>query len=419
MIVIIGAGIAGLTCAKYLKDKGIEATILEASFGVGGRVRTDIVDGFKLDRGFQVLLTSYPEAQKLLNYKELRFKKLPSGARIRQGNEFALMPNPLKDITTAPQALFAPVGSFWDKLKVLQLNLSLKNAPEPTTLNSFDKQSTLEFLKEFGYSDTIIERFFRPFFRGVFLEKGLKTDATFFKFLFSQFAKGDVVVPENGMQAIAEQIAAHLAPHQIRLNMAVEKVVGQTIYLENGESIEAEKIVLATNASATARILGEKPSVSFNTTDCLYFYSDTPLNIFSKSYLIINANTNELIDHLVVMSDFAPSYAPVGKTLISVSLVGKNKFSEQDLIEKVGIELRKWFGGNYQWKHLRTYRIPEALPQYFEAPSAHKTLKINDFMYCCGDYMAYPSLNAAMKTGREVAEMLSNETVSERNNSFK
>jgi protoporphyrinogen oxidase len=406
MIVIIGAGIAGLTCAKYLKDKGIEATILEASFGVGGRVRTDIVEGFKLDRGFQVLLTSYPEARKLLNYNDLNFKILPSGARIRQGDKFSVMPNPLKDFMTAPQALFAPVGGLWDKLKVLQLNLSLKNAPEPTAINTTDKQTTLDFLKEFGYSDTIIERFFRPFFRGVFLEKDLKTNATFFKFLFSQFAQGDVVVPENGMQAICEQIAAHLAPHQIRLNTAVEKIVGHTIYLENGETIEAEKIILATNASATARILGEKPSVSFNTTDCLYFSSDLPLSIFDKPYLIINANNNELIDHLVVMSDVAPSYATVGKTLISVSLVGKNRYSDQDLIEKVGKELIQWFGKKYNWQHLRTYRIPEALPQYVEAPPQYKDLKINEFMYRCGDYMAYPSLNAAMKTGREVAEML-------------
>jgi protoporphyrinogen oxidase len=129
--------------------------------------------------------------------------------------------------------------------------------------------------------------------------------------------------------------------------------------------------------------------------------------MFSKPYLIINANNNELIDHLVVMSDIAPSYAPVGKTLISVSLVGKNTYSEQDLVEKVEKELVNWFGKKYQWQHLRTYRIPEALPQYFERTPQYKALKINDFMYRCGDYMAYPSLNAAMKTGREVAEMLS------------
>jgi protoporphyrinogen oxidase len=291
-------------------------------------------------------------------------------------------------------------------LKVLYLNLKLKNAPEPTANETIDKQTTNEFLKEFGYSDTIINRFFKPFFRGIFLEKDLKTDAHFFKFLFSQFAKGDVVVPEKGMQAIAEQIASHLSPHQIRLNTPVNRIEGKTIYLENGEQIAAEKIVLATNASAAARIMGEKPLTQFNATACLYFTSDTPLSIFDKPYLIINANNNELIDHLVVMSDVAPSYAPAGKTLISVSLVGKNNYSNQDLVEKVGKELIQWFGERYNWKHLRTYRIPEALPQYLEATTQYKALKVNDFMYRCGDYMAYPSLNAAMKTGREVADML-------------
>jgi protoporphyrinogen oxidase len=107
------------------------------------------------------------------------------------------------------------------------------------------------------------------------------------------------------------------------------------------------------------------------------------------------------------MSDVAPSYAPEGKTLISVNIVGKNKYSEQELIDKTGQELIQWFGKKYKWQHLRTYRIPEALPQYVDVPPQYKSLKINDLMYRCGDYMAYPSLNAAMKTGREVAEMLS------------
>ncbi len=403
MIAIIGAGIAGLTCAKYLKDKGIEAIILEASDGVGGRVRTDSIEGFKLDRGFQVLLTSYPEARKLLNYNELRLKAMPSGARIRHGNDFFIMPNPLKNITTAPQALFAPVGNLWDKLKVLQLNLSISNAHEPNLKNNQKVQTTAAFLKEFGYSDKIIDRFFRPFFRGVFLEKNLQTDASFFKFLFHQFAQGEVVVPENGMQAIPEQIAAHLSPHQIRLNTLVDKIEGKTIFLQNGESLVADKIVLATDAHNAARLLGETSDIAFNATDCLYFASDTPLSISGKPYLIINANDNELIDHLVVLSDIAPSYAPPGKTLISVSVVGQNTHSEEDLIQIIQMELGNWFGEKQTWRHLKTYRIPKALPQYFQAPPQYNALKINDFTYRCGDYTAYPSLNAAMKTGREVA----------------
>ncbi|NJN33509.1 MAG: FAD-dependent oxidoreductase [Saprospiraceae bacterium] len=170
MIVIIGAGIAGLTCAKYLKDKGIEALILEASDAVGGRVRTDLVNGFQMDRGFQVLLTSYSEANKLLNFNALNFKKIPSGARIREGNRFFMMPNPLKKWLTLPQALSAPVGSLADKVKILSLNFATRNTAEPT-VHTLKNQTTRDFLHNFGFSDKMVDTFFRPFFRGVFLEK--------------------------------------------------------------------------------------------------------------------------------------------------------------------------------------------------------------------------------------------------------
>ncbi len=406
MIVIIGAGIAGLTCAKYLKDKGVASLILEASDAVGGRVRTDNVNGFKLDRGFQVLLTSYPEAVKLLDYDDLQFQYVPSGARIRDGNDFFVMPNPLKNVLTAPQALFAPVGSLFDKIKVLQLNLETQNAAEPDDLNGKSNASTWTFLKDYGYSDKMISRFFKPFFRGVFLERELATDSSFFKFLYHQFAKGDVVVPRNGMQAIPEQIAGHLPAQTIRLNAPVKKIVGKNVYLESGEVIEAEKIVLATDAKTAAQLLGEKSDVEFNSTVCLYFESDAPLQLSGAPYLIINSNEGELIDHLFVNSEVAPSYAPAGKTLIAVSLVGEKEFSGDVLEAKAQAELANWFGREMVWRHLKTYRINDALPQFFRDSTVSRNLKINENLYRCGDYAAYPSLNAAMKTGREVAEML-------------
>jgi phytoene dehydrogenase-like protein len=314
-----------------LKDSGIEALVLEASDAVGGRVRTDVVEGFKLDRGFQVLLTSYPEARKLLNYDELRFQSLPSGARIREGNDFFVMPNPLKNILTAPQALFSPVGGLFDKAKVLQLNLETRNAAEPDdAANEKPPESTADFLKNYGYSETIINRFFKPFFGGVFLEKTLETDSGFFKFLYNQFSVGDVVVPENGMQAIPEQIAAHLSANRIRLNAPVEKIVGKTIYLENGEVIEAEKIVLATDGRTAARLLGEASATAFNGTVCLYFASDSPLKLDGEPYLIINSNADETINHILAASDVAPSYAPAGKTLISVNIIGNSEMPDGD-----------------------------------------------------------------------------------------
>jgi protoporphyrinogen oxidase len=399
MIVIIGAGIAGLTCAKYLKDRGIEALILEASDGIGGRVRTDIINGCKLDRGFQVLLTSYPEAEKLLNYKDLQLQNLPSGARIRNGNEFFVMPNPLKNVWTAPQALFSPVGSFFDKLKILQLNSDTRHAIEPSSKSN---ETTISFLKNYGYSDSILNNFFKPFMGGVFLEEELQTDSSFFKFLYGLFAKGEVAIPKNGMEMIPDQIASHLSPGQIRLNAAVKRIDGTIVYLESGETIEAEKIVVATDGNSAAKLLGNEVKTKFNGTVCLYFESDFPLKMIGEPYLIINANPDELIDHILFSSAVVPGYAPEGKTLISVNLIGNKEFTEA----KVLTELNKWFGNENDWKHLNTYKIPYALPQFFQDSATESNLKINENLYRCGDYTAYPSLNAAMKTGREVAEML-------------
>jgi protoporphyrinogen oxidase len=399
MITIIGAGIAGLTCAKYLKDRGVDAVILEASDAVGGRVRTDEIDGFKLDRGFQVLLTSYPEAAKLLNYNDLQFKLLPSGARIRNGDDYFVMPNPLKNILTAPQALFSPVGGILDKLKILQLNAELRKTIEPTAKSD---ETTIEFLKNFGYSEQMINRFFVPFFSGVFLEKDLATNASFFKFLFSVFSKGDVVIPADGMQEIPKQIAKHLSDKQIRFNTQVQKIDGNKIYLANGETIESEKIVLATDAKTSAKLLGAESKVEFNGTTCLYFESDSALKFDGTPYLIINSNTNEIINHILPISDVSANYAPANKTLISVSIVGNKEVTT----EQVQAELSKWFGNDKVWRHLKTYKIPEALPQFFANSATETILKLSENLYRCGDYTAYPSLNAAMKTGRLVAEML-------------
>ncbi len=400
MITIIGAGIAGLTCAKYLRDRGIEAIVLEASDAVGGRVRTDEINGFKLDRGFQVFLTAYPEAEKLLNYSELNFQKLLSGARIRSGDDFFVMPNPLKDIVSAPQALLSPVGGILDKLKILQLNAVTRNAAEPTPRPD---ETTIEFLKKFGYSEVMIRRFFVPFFGGVFLEKNLETNSSFFKFLFSMFSRGDVVIPEKGMQAIPEQIARHISTEKIRLNTPVRRIAGTTIYLENGETVASEKIVIATDAKTAAKLLGEDAEAAFNGTTCLYFESESPLKFDGKPYLMINSNADEMINHILPISDVSPSYAPADKTLISVNIVGNREVTTA----VVQAELAKWFGKTIVWRHLKTYKIPEALPQFFDRSETDTNLKISENLYRCGDYLAYPSLNAAMKTGRQVAEMLS------------
>ncbi|GHB69081.1 NAD(P)/FAD-dependent oxidoreductase [Persicitalea jodogahamensis] len=407
-IVIIGGGMAGLTCARYLQKAGRKSLILEAGDAVGGRVRTDLHEGFRLDRGFQILLTSYPEAKRLLDYDALDLKAFRSGAIIRQEGKgrdgFTEMPNPLKEPLGIFKALAAPVGSLGDKLRLVEL---MREVNEVTRAEDFFKDadtSTLEYLQDYGWSQEMIVDFFRPFFGGVFLENELVTSSNFFRFVFKQFYNGDAVVPAKGMQAIPEQLAAKLPADSLRLNTPVTAIEGQTIYLRNGEKIQADTIVIATDAAAADRLLGNNQEREYNVTTCTYFAAaQSPSR---KKMLLLNPHQLSAVDHLCVPSDVAPDYAPAGQSLISVSTQNLELSDDTKLADDIKMELSEWFGEEVRaWQHLRSYHLPQALVR-FAAGSSAETLRLSPDLYRCGDYTAYPSLNAAMQTGREVAEMI-------------
>ena len=404
MIIIIGAGIAGLTCAKYLRDRGIQSLILEASDGVGGRVRTDVHEGFLLDRGFQILLTAYPEAQRLLNYEALDLQAFKSGAVIRdiQRNDFSVMANPFKEPTKIWSSMTSNVGNLADKLRVLRLILDTNNVQEEVFENN--GISTIDYLRNYGFSDNMIQQFFRPFFGGVFLENQLSTSANFFKYIFGKFYEGDAVIPAKGIEQIAKQIQKMLYVGTVKLNTKVVKIEGNRVYLENGDKLYGEKIVLATDGFQADKLLGISSERKFNATTCTYFSADrSPLK---EKMLVLNPNRASMVHNMSVPSDIAPAYAPSGKSLISVSTQGFDLYDENELAKNIKRELTTWYGKEVEdWQHLKTYHIPRALPN-FDKSTMDKNLKINDILYQCGDATAYPSLNAAMATGRKVAEMI-------------
>jgi phytoene dehydrogenase-like protein len=405
MVIIIGAGIAGLTCAKYLKDRGIQSLILEASDGVGGRVRTDLYEGFRLDRGFQILLTAYPEAQRLLNYEALDFQAFTSGAMIRdiQKNDFSVMANPFKEPSKLMSSLTSNVGSLTDKMRVLRLIMDTNNIQEEV----FENQgiSTIEYLQNYGFSESMIQQFFRPFFGGVFLENDLSTSSSFFKYIFGKFYEGDAVIPAKGIQQISEQIAKMLYVGTVKLNTKVVKIDGNYVYLENGNRLYGEKIILATDGFQADKLLGKNPERKFNSTTCTYFSAErSPLK---EKMLALNPNRASMIHNFCVPSDIAPAYAPAGKSLISVSTHGFDLYDKEELAKNIKRELVTWFGQEVEtWQHLRTYHIPQALPSFGINQQGAKSLKLSEILYQCGDATAYPSLNGAMATGRKVAEMI-------------
>lgn len=402
-VTIIGAGIAGLTCAKYLHDRGIGSTILEASDGVGGRARTDLVQGFRLDRGFHVFLTTYPEAGRLLDYGRLQLNAFESGAVIRQPNGFTVLGDPFRSSASVFSALASPVGSLGDKLRVLRLTMENEDTDD-RELFRHPTNDTLLFLREYGFSDRMISTFFRPFFGGVFLENGLATSSNFFRFVFKHFYTGEATLPTQGIQAIAEQIQAMLPPGTVQTATPVSRVEGTTVYLANGQSLTADSVVLAVDARRAEALLGQDTTRSFNHTTCTYFAADrSPLD---RKMIVLNPDRASAVHNLCVPTDIAPGYAPDGKALISVSTQGLETVNEGALTEKIKRELAGWYGSEVAtWRHLRTYHLPEALP-HFGPKAGIRSLKLGERLYQCGDQTAYPSLNAAMQTGREVAELI-------------
>lgn len=405
-VIIIGAGMAGLSCAVYLQKAGIDALLLEASDGIGGRVRTDLVDGFRLDRGFQILLTAYPEAQRLFNYQDLDLKSFRSGALIHHENQWLTFFNPLREPAKVFQTLLSPVGTFSDKLRIVEL---LRRVQGLSTADLFQQPatSTLDYLGQAGFSEKMLFRFFRPFFGGIFLEDALQTSSNFFEFCFKMFYAGDAAIPAKGMGQLAEQLANRLKPEQIRLNAPVATIQDKQVTLASGEVLTAETIVMAVDRTQAAKLMGQPipTEQAFNHTTCTYFAAPASPRP-NEQLLILNTKRTAAIHNLAIMSDVAPDYAPDGQTLISVSTQALRQVNETALTAQIIKELVLWFGNDAkQWRHLRTYHIPQALPA-FGPQAVQQPLKLADNLFQCGDQTAYPSLNAALQTGRLVAEAI-------------
>ncbi len=198
-VLVVGAGVSGLVAAVELKRRGFSVQLLEASDGVGGRVRTDLVDGFLLDRGFQVLLTAYPEARRCLNFAALELREFEPGAIVRQGGRFHTISDPMRRPRDVIASVISPVGTANDKLLIARLTGELLGSEIDQVLSA-PETTTLAALRQYGFSDRIIERFFRPFLGGIFLDPELATSSRMFRFVYRMFAQGVAAIPNRGMQ---------------------------------------------------------------------------------------------------------------------------------------------------------------------------------------------------------------------------
>lgn len=402
---------AGLTCACYLHRAGRPVLVLDAADAVGGRVRTDLTpDGFRLDHGFQILLTSYPEVQRLIDYGALQLQKFTSGAVIRlpDGRQTTLR-NPLRQPLLGLAAATSPIGSWADKLRLVSLAQHVRQHSGEDLL-ARPATDTLSFLRRYGWSEQIIDSFFRPFFGGIYLDRELTTASNFFEFVFKQFVEGDAALPARGMQEIPKQLAARLPAGSVQLHTRVVGIEGSTVRLADGRTLSGSAVVLATDGPAAHQLLPgptqPEPRAARRTT-CTYFAADGRSPGRGDGLLRLNASPGALAHNVAFPSDVAAEYAPDGQTLISVSTHGAHGLADDELARRLRQELTRWFGAPANnWRRLGTYHIEHALPVYEAGQPARLPQRLAEGLYRCGDWAAYPSLNGAMATGREVAEAI-------------
>jgi hypothetical protein len=402
-VIIIGAGIAGLTAAKLAKQKGKKVLLLEASDGVGGRVRTDYKDGFLLDRGFQVLLTSYPTAQEILNYQALDLKSFKPGAVIHKANKNYRIADPLRDLQLLFTTLLSPVGNFKDKLLLLRLKIKLKFTSVEEIFNH-KETSTQDYLQNLGFSNKFIENFFRPFFSGIFLEQGLTTSSRLFEFLFKMFSEGDAAVPAQGMGKISEQLASHLSPDELMLNESVTAIEGTTVTTKSGKKLSAKAVIVATDFPHLPVV---KPT-TVKGKSALTLYFNAPFIQQPSERIALNANQGQHIRNIAIMDHISSAYAPKRRSLVAVSLNTDLSLPAGQIELQTRNELLQWYSDSTNWKLLAIYDIPYALPnnQTVKYKTNADAIKLHEHCYLCGDHLLYGSVNAAMDSAKFAVETM-------------
>ncbi|WP_440104982.1 NAD(P)/FAD-dependent oxidoreductase [Streptosporangium sp. H16] len=396
-VVIVGAGLAGLACALRLRSAGVEVRVVEAADEVGGRVRTDVVDGFRLDHGFQVFNTAYPEAARVLDVAALDLRPIPSGLiSFDRGRRERLM-LPWRHPGQALSGLLADVGSPADKAALAALTARDLLLPA-SLLRGGRERTTREELRHWGVSPKMVEKLIRPFLSGVVLERELETSSRFFHLVWRAFARGTVGVPALGMGEITRQLAARLPEGALAPGTPVLAVTGEGVETAGGATIPARAVVVATDPAMAATLCPglEIPAMRSVTT----FYHAASRSPMDDPTQIVDAEGH--ITDTLVISDAAPEYAPPGRALVSTSVLGVLSDADEP---RVRARLSQIYGTDTSgWEHLATYAVKGALPAMVPPFRLRRPVRLAPGRYVCGDHRDTGSQQGALVSGRRAAD---------------
>jgi phytoene dehydrogenase-like protein len=424
--VVVGAGLAGLVAARALHRRDWEVIVLEASDSIGGRVRTDVLDGFRLDRGVQMLYTASPAVKRQLDVKALRLRAFDAGAIVVEGNRWNELGNPLQDLKSLVPTAFSTALRPADKLLLLRLLRRLKRQPVEQIREQ--EVGSAEFLRAYGFSEQAIDLLLAPLLGSLLLDPSLSISSDRTLFDLKMLASGRAAVPRDGMQAIPDQLAADLPAGAIRLNtpaLSLEfagspspawsgddgvRAPGNRVAAVkiSSETIEANAVILAAHSPEAERLSKlPLPKDAYSVT-CLYFHLPHPL--YGHKKLVLNAYPDRFVASAVQISNVASSYAPAPEHLLAATILGAPDLSLEQMAERALDDMQRWF----PWRRIRglkplaAYQVPFARlhqPPGFQASRpANRTAAAG--LYLAGEYTTCSSIDGALASGERAAQAL-------------
>ncbi len=404
-VIVVGAGLAGLAAARHLRAHGVPATILEAGDAPGGRVRTDHVDGFLLDRGFQLYNPAYPEGERVLDHDALDLRPYVAGAIIvlpRRGQRREVrVADPRREPSWAVASATAPLGSPLSTMRFGAYALS-RVLRSPAALRTEPDVTAYEALRRAGADQRLINRLLRPFLSGVFLESELTTSRRFLDLVLRSFVRGTPSLPAAGMQAIPEQLAAG---SDLRLQVRVLEVGPRHVVTEGGERWEADAVIVATDPPGAARLLpgltipaGRSVTTWYHSPDCSVEHL-----VGGAAALVLDGARRGPLVNTSVISQAASTYAPPGRALVSSSALGVR---DTPAHERAVRDHLSWMYGvdATRWEHIATYPIPYALPSMPVPLDVRKSVRMYDGVFVAGDHRDTSSIQGALVSGRRAAQ---------------
>ena len=391
-ICIIGAGVAGLSAAKLLYEKGYSIYVAEAQEKVGGRIQTDWINGYLCDHGFQVILPSYPSAKRLLDYRSLNLGAYPRGAVIFSDQVEWFGPPLMYPRRWQFGKRLSP--SFRDWICFI---FEALDSPYPKQID--EQKTTYDYISE-RYSPTLVKKFLLPFFQGVFIDPNCLVSAQLFRYYWRLFALGGAAIPSQGMAEIPKQLASSIPNDLIKCSHPVTHLEGQRIFFENGKSLNANRIVLACNQRSLSRFIKEVGPPEKSRSVSTYFFSTSNLGSLGPLNFILNS---EIPIQVVIPTLIHANYSQNGDHLCMVSCIGGHVFDPEGIIQN--LKSQPHLGDQVQnWSYVHYHHVDDALPfpyEFSQQVSPH---------YFCGDWLSFGSIESAMRSGIEVANKIISES---------